>query len=160
MTQPVRNIRNKPITRKKKINGRGNRKRATHPEYGTSKLEERFAHNFLDKLGIRYQYQFKAESIGRYFDFYIPDCRVLLEVDGDYYHSYGLVYEDMNPMQKRNKRVDKEKDHWALVNGYRLYRIWEHEIEKDPSGVLDFLKEKLSFAMESNDKLTKKKKRH
>ena len=34
-------------------------------EYGTSKLEERFAKNFLDKLGVEYKYQYKAESIGR-----------------------------------------------------------------------------------------------
>ena len=35
------------------------RSKRPHPEYGTSKLEERFARNFLDKLGIKYVYQYK-----------------------------------------------------------------------------------------------------
>ena len=57
-----------------------------HPEYGTSKLEERFAKNFLDKLGVKYIYQFKMESIGRYLDFYIPEYRLAIEVDGTQFH--------------------------------------------------------------------------
>ena len=49
-------------------------KEKKHPEYGTSKLETHFAKNFLGKLGIEFQYQFKAESIKRFFDFYIHTC--------------------------------------------------------------------------------------
>ena len=40
-----------------------------HPEYGTSKLEEKFAKEFLDKLNVKYIYKFKMESIGRYWTF-------------------------------------------------------------------------------------------
>lgn len=61
------------------------RSQRPHKEYGTSNLEERFAREFLDKLGIEYVYQYKAETIGRYFDFYLPKANVLLEVDGDYW---------------------------------------------------------------------------
>ena len=64
-----------------------------HPEYGTSKLEEKFAKEFLDKLNVKYIYQFKMESIGRYLDFYLPDEHMAIEIDGDFYHSYGLTYE-------------------------------------------------------------------
>ena len=39
-----------------------------HPEYGTSELEVRFAKNFLDRLGVKYIYQFRMASIGRYLD--------------------------------------------------------------------------------------------
>lgn len=131
-----------------------------HAEYGTSKLEERFAHDFLDALGIKYVYQFKAESIGRYYDFYLPDYRLLLEIDGDYYHSYGLVYEEMSPMQKKNKRVDEQKDHWALINCIPLMRIWEHDINKHPEMVKKMLKERLYLAENEKKILEEKKKRH
>jgi very-short-patch-repair endonuclease len=100
--------------------------------------------DFLDKLGIVYQTQFKAESIGRYYDFYCPASNTLLEIDGDYYHSYGLLYEQMSPMQKKNKRVDEQKDKWAREHNINLIRIWEHDINKNPSKVLNMLKEKLS----------------
>jgi very-short-patch-repair endonuclease len=102
MAQPIRNnITVHP--KKKKSTVKGKRK---HKEYGTSKLEEKFARDFLDKLKVKYIYQFKAESIGRYYDFYLPENQLLIEVDGDYYHSKGLIYEEMCPMQKKNKRVD------------------------------------------------------
>lgn len=134
-------------------------KERKHPEYGTSKLEDRFAKNFLDKLGVVYQTQYKAESIGRYYDFYCPASNTLLEIDGDYYHSYGLLYEQMSPMQKKNRRVDEQKDKWAREHGINLIRIWEHDINKNPSQVLKMLKEKLSEYSIKYQKEQEKKKR-
>lgn len=131
-----------------------------HQEFGTSKLEEKFASNFLDKLGVNYVYQFKAESIGRYYDFYLPDSNLLIEIDGSYYHSYGLTYEQMSPMQKRNKRVDELKDHWALVNCIPIIRIWEHDINDHPEKVMDMLKKEIGINKDKYDKENNKKKRH
>lgn len=129
-------------------------------EYGTSKLEERFAKNFLDKLGVEYIYQFKMQSIGRWLDFYIPSCEVALEIDGDFYHSYGLVYEQMNPMQKKNKRVDEQKNHWCAVNCIKLIRIWEHDINEHPEKVMEMLKKELASAMKNVEAKKKMKERH
>ena len=129
-------------------------------EYGTSKLEQRFAKNFLDKLGIEYKYQFKMESIGRYLDFYIPSCNVAIECDGDYFHSYGLVYEQMNPMQKRNHRVDEQKNHWCAVNCIKLLRIWEHDINEHPEMVMEMLKKELASAEKTENLKKEMRKRH
>lgn len=155
MAQPIKNS----ITpqKKKKPTIKGKRK---HKEYGTSKLEEKFARDFLDKLKVKYIYQFKAESIGRYYDFYLPDNQLLIEVDGDYYHSKNLVYEEMSPMQKRNKRVDKQKDHWALINGIPIIRIWESDINKHPEKVMAMLKEKLYLCKEEKEIKDRKKYRN
>ena len=71
------------------------------------------AKEFLEKLGVKYIYQFEAKDIGRYYDFAIilnnemtTGNMLLIEIDGSYYHSDPrLVSEDkMSPMQKRNKR--------------------------------------------------------
>ena len=131
-----------------------------HAEYGTSKLEEKFAKNFLDKLGIKYVYQFKAESIGRYFDFYLPEYNVLIDIDGDYYHSFNLTEEQMSPMQKKNKRVDIQKTHWALVNCIPLLRIWEHDINEHSDSVIRQLKEFIGLAKDELDRKNNFKKRH
>lgn len=159
MAQPIKKTLPKPLKKVKKKTVQQKKKRS-HPEYGTSKLEERFAKNFLDALGVKYVYQFKAPSIGRYFDFYCPNDHLLIEVDGDYYHSYGLVYENMSPMQKRNHRVDAQKDHWAVVNGFPLLRIWEHDINNHPEKVMATLKERLQTAKEKKIIRDKKKMRH
>ena len=147
MVQPIKNKAVK--CDKKKIVT--TKKRKKHKEYGTSKLEIKFAKNFLDKLGVKYIYQFKAESIGRYYDYMLPDHGLIIEIDGDFYHSYGIVYEEMNPMQKHNKRVDKQKDHWALINGYPIIRIWEHDINKHPEKVMEMLKEKMGIAKKAKE---------
>ncbi len=61
---------------------------------GTSKLEEDFARDFVDKLGVKYIYQFGAKDIGRcyYFAVLLNDemttgSILLIEIDGGYYHS-------------------------------------------------------------------------
>ena len=53
------------------------RSKKPHPKYGTSKLEKKFAKEFLDKLGIEYEEQFEAKDIKRFFDFKI-DKRPLI----------------------------------------------------------------------------------
>lgn len=61
------------------------RSKKPHPKYGTSKLEKKFAKDFLEKLGVKYETQFEAKDIKRFYDFYLPDSRVLIEIDGDYW---------------------------------------------------------------------------
>ena len=150
----------KKLTREEIIKRNIERSKKPHPKYGTSKLEKKFAKEFLEKLGIRYEEQFEAKDIKRFYDFYLPDYRVLLECDGDFYHSYGKVYEEMNPMQKRNARVDEIKNEWAALHGYPLIRIWEHDINENPEKVLDMLRERLGVEMEKLIIKENKKKRH
>lgn len=131
-------------------------------EYGTSKLEEYFAHEFLDKLGVEYQYQFKAEDIGRYYDFRVLPDGPILEVDGGYYHSDPRLYEekDLNAMQKHNKKVDEYKDKWALAHGIPIYRFWEKDIKENPSYVMEKLREILYISDTKKKIKENKKKRH
>jgi very-short-patch-repair endonuclease len=85
---------------------------------------------------------------------------VIIEVDGDYWHSYGKVYEEMTPTQKRNARVDKIKNEWALSHGIPIIRIWEHEINKEPKKVLKLLEDRLGIELEKRRIEENKKKRH
>ena len=60
MIQPVRKtIKVKKEKSVKRIVKQPNKRK--HKEYGTSKLEERFAKEFLDKLGVEYQYHLKYQ---------------------------------------------------------------------------------------------------
>ena len=161
MAQPIRKKVSLPGKNKTSVKSLAECvKKRTHPKYGTSKLEDYFARNFLDALGLKYEKQFEAKDIGRFYDFYVSGARTLIEVDGDFYHSYGLTYEQKSPMQKRNARVDKLKDEWAMNNGYGLIRIWEHDIHDNPEKVMDLLKEKLGEYSEKQRKINEKNKRH
>lgn len=155
-----------PVPKKKAANknvkklSRVVKEKRKHPKYGTSKLEDYFAENFLNELGVKYIRQFEAKEIGRFYDFFCPDANVIIEVDGDYYHSYGLTYEEKNPMQKHNERVDKLKDEWALSNGIPILRIWEHDIRDNPEKVMKTLKESIGKYTEKQKKKDAKGKRH
>ena len=167
-SQPVKNKVSVPKKKKRKpkvkptkrevIRKAAERSKKKHQEYGTSKLEEKFAKEFLDILVIEYQYL--ASDIKRYYDFYLPKQRILIEVDGDFYHGYGKVYEEMNPMQKKNHRVDEIKDRWAALHSIPLLRIWEHDIRTNPTKVMQTL---LDWIIDKTQKMIideNKKKRH
>ena len=168
MKQPVKRgktvhgKKSKAKERLRKPNGKLERQ---HPKYGTSKLEDDFAREFLDKLGIKYKRQFEAVDIGRFYDFAIyPNGGgiILLEIDGGYWHSDPRLVEekDMNQMQKRNRRVDELKNKWALLHGIPIMRIWEKDIRENPSMVLKQLKERLYIEEKAQDKKKERNKRH
>lgn len=147
-------IKPKKVTRKPIVH--------RHKLPGTSKLEERFAAEFLEKLGVKYIYQFKVEEIGRWYDFYLPEHNLIIEVDGSYYHADPrVVTEDkLKPMHKKNMRVDEYKNKWALAHGIPIIRIWEKDINESPGKVLEALKKRLGSEKEKAILTEKKNKRH
>ena len=165
MKQPIKKGKaingKKPKVRKRLIRPDGKLERI-HPKFGTSKLEQDFAEQFLEKLGVEYIWQFEAKDIGRFYDFYLPKHNLIIEVDGSYYHSDPRVVDEnkLNPMQKRNKRIDEHKDEWALMHGIPIMRIWEYDIRNNPSGVMKSLKERLYMENKVQTKLNNKNKRH
>lgn len=175
MSQPTRNgVKNvkpdKPKKKKKIVDERIPPKKNVkpkkkwyqreHEEYGTSKLEERFAKNFLDKLGVKYVYQYKAESIGRYFDFRILPRGPIIEIQGSYWHGDPRLYEekDLNKTQKRDIKVDEYKKAWCDRNGISLIYIWELDINKHPEKVMYCLKVALEPYIDGT--IDNKNKRH
>ena len=131
-------------------------------EYGTSKLEERFAHDFLDKLNVNYVYQYKAITIGRYFDFRIcPELRgPIIEVQGSYWHGDPRIYEekDLNKTQKRDIKIDEIKRKWCAINGVKLIYVWQKDINETPTMVMEMLKNELKPYLDGT--ISDKKKRH
>lgn len=181
------------ISMRQPIKGKGGKARPKvkpkrrHAEYGTSKLEADFARDFLDRYGIKYIYQYKAEGLGRYYDFAVTadseypykmttkdgvrsveqngqyfDVEFIIEVDGDYYHSNpALIKEsEMNPMQKHNRRVDEQKDRWCAMHCIPLLRIWESDIRKHPDKVLKELEKYIKIADKSRKKRLDRRRPH
>lgn len=138
------------------------KRKRSHPKFGTSKAEINFAKNFLDKLGVRYIWQYEMVGIGRYMDYFLPDYYIGIEYDGEYYHSDPRVYkeEDLTPMQKRNRRVDEQKDRWALLHSMPLIRVREKDVREHPDKVMQMLREKLNIQGKVIEKKKEMEKRH
>lgn len=71
----------------------------------------------LEKKGV----DFKQETkIGKYYaDFLIPDSRLIIECDGEYWHRSDYA-----------KRRDLRKDKFLASEGYEVYRFAEKEIKE------------------------------
>ena len=146
----------------------------SNQEYGTSQLERDFAHNFLEKNGIKFIYQFEAKEIKRYFDFAIISNGIgglimegqesyisfLIEIDGSYFHADPRVVGEkkLNSMQKHSQFVDKLKDQYAGMHCIPLLRIWEYDIRHNPDLVLENLRKYIAFG-DKKRKINEKRKK-
>lgn len=63
--QPIKR-KNKKATPKTKS---ASNRRQNPEKFGTSKLEADFARDFLDKIGVKYIYEYEAKDIHRFYDF-------------------------------------------------------------------------------------------
>lgn len=106
----------------------------------TSKLEKTFA-NILDLLDIKYQQFFYAKNIKAFYDFYLPDYNIIVEVDGDFWHCNPNSKHSTPKYetQKNNLIKDSIKNQWALDNGYKLLRFWENDINNNIKQVKEIL---------------------
>lgn len=129
------------------------KKKKPHPKYGTSKLEDYFAENFLNVLGVKYVRQYEAKEIGRFYDFKIENGPIL-EINGSYWHGDKRIYEekDLNSVQKKNIYIDNLKRRWAENNGIEIYYFWEKDIHENPEQVFLTLKEILKKYQAKNKK--------
>lgn len=158
---------NKSLINKKKRKPRDSKGKVIkeHPKFGTSKLEQDFARNFLDKMNVNYIWQFEAKDIKRSYDFYLPDSNLLIEVDGDYWHANPKKYDvnnwySLTPTQKKDIRVDELKNKWALLHCIPLLRIWEDDIRKNPDKVWKKLNEMVKIHKKGQILIENKNKRH
>lgn len=81
---------------------------------GKTSIEE-ITENLLIELGIEYQSEFKIER--SFYDFYLPKENLLIECDGEYWHSFPDAI-----------KRDKKKDVLAKEKNYKLLRLSEKEI--------------------------------
>lgn len=97
-------------------------------------------YNYLDDLNVNYYKEGDATTIGYYvFDCLVPDHKLLIECQGDYWHSLP-------------KAIRNDKSKFTYISKYfpeyTIMYIWEREFyEKD--GVLDRLKLRLGIDLDT-----------
>jgi very-short-patch-repair endonuclease len=113
----------------------------------TSKLEDKFKEQILVPLNIEFKHTFKATNYKFFYDFIIPSKNLIIEVDGDFFHSNPKFYPE-GPKYKtqiENNKNDQLKNQWAEDNGYKLLRFWEYDINNNPEIIIEILKKELNL---------------
>ena len=98
----------------------------------TSSLETRMK-TILDKMGIEYYHQFFVKR--RSYDFKIKKTKILIEINGDYWHANPKKYLENDiiinkQLAKDIWEKDKQKTELAINNGFYVIKIWEDEMSK------------------------------
>ena len=99
-----------------------------------SKLEMVFEKMLIENH-IGYETQFNLSH--RLYDFKIKNTNILVEVDGDFYHTNPNKY--VSPICKTQEDVmknDMKKNLIAKSSGYTLLRFWESDIKNNPQQVI------------------------
>lgn len=103
--------------------------------YGTSSLEKRIQLLLLE-LKIIFTTQFKICNY--YFDISVANTNIILEINGDYWHGNPIKYEANDLLSFPNGYVlvedlwkkDENKKNVATKEGYKVFYLWESEIQK------------------------------
>ena len=111
-----------------------------------SKLENIFKdiliNNFGFIEGVHFYHQFYVREIKSLYDFKISGKKLMIEVDGDFWHCNpnSKFATPQYASQKKNLIQDEIKNKWCLDNNFILLRFWETDINNNPDTVIEILK--------------------
>jgi DNA mismatch endonuclease (patch repair protein) len=75
-------------------------------------------------------------------DFVVRHERVAVFCDGDFWHGWRFpawrlkLSEKWESKIETNRRRDSRNHRWLRTSGWRVVRLWEHQIERDPDACL------------------------
>lgn len=96
---------------------------------------ETFMINLLTKLDVDFIFN---EYLGEYRpDFQMIGTKILIEVNGDYFHCNPYLYKDgpKDEIQIKHVLRDYYKKCYYLSQGYKIVTVWEREINEDQDKV-------------------------
>lgn len=102
----------------------------------SSKLEEKFYENLKNHIECKHSYIFDFYEI----DIAIPDKKIAIEIDGDYWHGNPNFYPKLSVRQLRRQSSDKKKDKFLKKHGWSVLRFWETDIKNNTSSCIEKIK--------------------
>ena len=102
---------------------------------------ERVVRSALHRRGYRFR-KHTSRLPGKP-DIVFPSARVAVFVDGDFWHGYRfpLWRDQLMPFWKRKIGETRERDQRNFAklrrSGWRVIRIWQHQIKRDLQGCID-----------------------
>ncbi len=95
-----------------------------------TKIENKIE-TYVKFLNIDYIKNYRISNF--FVDFYLPKYNLVLECDGDYWHSNPKFYSEseLNEVQIKNRKRDNSKNNYLKENKISFIRFWECDIHND-----------------------------
>lgn len=104
--------------------------------------------------------EFKAnKNITKFYDIYIPEYNLIIEINGDYFHANPRKYKYFDYIELKNKtsqqiwEYDKEKIELAKNAGYYILILWEYDIKNNIDLVLQLIKKVIENNNDDKNKI-------
>ena len=98
-------------------------------------LQETLPEKLVRKILVDNNIDFSAQVNIRNFiaDFVLNDYKIIIEVQGDYWHCNPNIYKNgpINDIQRKKIKQDKVKHKVYTELGYKIIYIWEQDINND-----------------------------
>ncbi len=109
----------KSIKHRKKVLNLTEKPKMTSPEH--------IIYNCLKKINLKFEYQVKIKP---YIVDFIVDNKIIIEVQGDYWHCNPKIYPNgpINETQKEHMERDPIKKAYLNKLGYSVIYIWENDL--------------------------------
>lgn len=92
----------------------------------------------LFNIGYRYSLSHRFKGLNFNPDLVLVSRKTCIFIDGCFWHGCEKCYRPPKsnkkywvPKIKRNIERDREQDAYLKKNGWKVIRVWEHEINKD-----------------------------
>ena len=111
---------------------------------GTDTSPEMLVRRGLFKNGYRYRVNYWFKGLRFKPDIVMISRKVCIFIDGCFWHKCPICYRQPKSNKRywiakinRNMRRDKKQNKFLEKQGWRIIRVWEHEVMSDLNGVLE-----------------------
>lgn len=101
----------------------------------------------LHKLGYRYSLKYRFKELNFRPDIVMVSRKTCIFIDGCFWHRCPRCFKApksnkryWNPKIARNVERDREQNRYLRKKGWKVIRIWEHEVEKNPERCINRIK--------------------
>lgn len=101
---------------------------------GFQSSAEVLGYALLGALGIVYLPQHLVA--GKFcVDAFIPDAKVVVQFDGDYWHGNPARFSTLDARQAKRVRLDKSQDAYMVKCEFRVFRAWHSDLKDRPEQI-------------------------
>jgi very-short-patch-repair endonuclease len=114
--------------------------------YGKKTDIETIFEKILEECNIPFQSKYRLYDENkinfwfREYDFLISNTKILIEVDGDYWHGNSNIFKNLSDFQKSVQENDKIKENFAKLKGYDVIRFWGSDVKNNNLDVKNKIK--------------------